>query len=64
MGEGRSPRASGGRWRAVPKREQALKSFTKTERLDGDNGYKCDVCKRMFRVRETKHFRIGDQDVR
>lgn len=35
--------------------EQALKSFTKTERLDGDNGYKCDVCKRMFRV--TKHVR-------
>lgn len=38
--------------------EQALKSFTKTERLEGDNGYKFDVCKRMFRVRETKHFRI------
>ncbi len=33
--------------------EQALKSFTKTERLDGDNRYKCDVCKGMFRV--TKH---------
>ena len=36
--------------------EQALKGFTKTERLDGDNGYKCDVCKRMCRA--TKHFRI------